>query len=243
MDAVRAHYDDLLGPIYAWMIGDLDAAIAAARADLRAAGIVARECGTAVDLGAGLGAHAVALAEAGYAVTAIDTCAPLLDALRERAGGLAIAIVQDDLLELGRHGPAPLDVVLCMGDTLTHLASIAAVEQLFDLVTRVLGPEGVFVATFRDYSGPPRTGVARFIPVRQDDQRILTCFLEYTDTTVLVHDLVHERTAEGWTLRVSRYPKLRLDPQWVCAALGDRGLVARLEPGASGMVRLVAARP
>lgn len=94
MDAVRAHYDDLLGPIYAWMVGDMGAAIAAAREDLRAAGIAARGGGAAVDL-----------------------------------------------------------------------------------------------------------------------------------------------------LRVSRYPKLRLDPQWVCTALGDRGLVARLEPGASGMVRVVAARP
>ena len=243
MASVRAHYDDHLGPIYGWMIGDFDRAIATARAELRAIGLAPGEGGSAVDLGAGLGAHAIALAEAGYAVTAIDSCAPLLDELRVRAQPHAITVIHGDLAQWRRHCRGPHQAILCMGDTLTHLASVDAVEQLFDEVAEALAPVGVFVATFRDYSDPQRRGVDRFIPVRQDDQRVLTCVLEYTETAVIVHDLVHERTAAGWTLRVSSYPKLRFAPEWARTALGRRGLTVRLEAGANGMARLVATRP
>lgn len=50
----------------------------AAREDLRADGPMDGAGRTAADLGAGLGAHAVAMAESGYGVTAIDTCVELL---------------------------------------------------------------------------------------------------------------------------------------------------------------------
>lgn len=241
--AVRAHYDDLLGPIYGWMVGGFDLAIAAARAELWAVGVAQGAGGTAADLGAGLGAHTVALAEAGYAVTAIDTCEALLDDLRARARHRAVTLVRDDLVHLRRHCPSPLDVILCMGDTLTHLSSVEAVEHLFDDVAVTLAPGGVFVATFRDYTGAGLTGARRVIPVRQDADRTLTCVLEFTDTTVIVHDVVRKRAAGHWAPHASRYQKLRLDPAWARAALGQRALSARLEPGLNGMVRLVAVRP
>lgn len=239
---VRAHYDDHLGPIYGWMIGDFTQALTAAGEELRAVGVVPGRGRSAVDLGAGLGAHALALAGLGYEVTAIDTCAVLLDELRAHARGRghAVTAVQADLLEMRRHCPRPHDVILCMGDTLTHLESLNAVERLFDDVTAALAPGGRFVATFRDYSGPPRRGADRVIPVRQDDHRRLTCVLEYTDSTVVVQDVVHERTAAGWSLRVSSYRKLRLAPEWACMVLGQRGLPGRVEPGPNGMARLVA---
>ena len=63
--SVREHYDRHLGPVYGWMIGDFDAAKEAARTELRAAGLSEGAGSVAVDLGAGPGAHAIALAEAG----------------------------------------------------------------------------------------------------------------------------------------------------------------------------------
>jgi SAM-dependent methyltransferase len=238
--SVQAHYDDHLGPIYGWMVGGYDRALAAARDELRTVGVAPGRARSAVDLGAGLGAHAIALAEAGYTVTALDTCAALLDELRRHAGGHAVTAVHGDLVEWRRHCPGTHDVVLCMGDTLTHLPSLDAVERLVDEVAAALTPGGWFVATFRDYSGPARRGVDRVIPVRQDDHRRLTCVLEYTDSAVVVHDVVHERTAAGWALQVSSYRKLRLAPEWACTVLGRRGLIGRVEPGPNGMARLVA---
>lgn len=48
--------------------------------------------------------------------------------------------------------------------------------------------------SFRDYSVPLQDE-KRFIPVRSDEGRILTCFLEYSEDSVLVHDILHERAA------------------------------------------------
>jgi SAM-dependent methyltransferase len=243
--SVRAHYDDHLGPIYGWMIGNFDRAVAAAGEELRAVGVAPGRGRSAVDLGAGLGAHTLALAAMGYDVTALDTCAVLLDELRVHASGhgQAVTAVQADLLAMRRHCAGSPDVVLCMGDTLTHLASLDAAARLFDDVAAALAPGGRFIATFRDYSGPARRGAERVIPVRQDDHRRLTCVLEYTEATVVVHDVVHERTDAGWALRVSSYRKLRLAPEWARTVLGGVGLSVRLESGATGMARLVATRP
>ncbi len=244
MATATEHYADHLGPIYEWMLGDLDAATDAARGDLRAANIAGGAGCAAVDLGAGIGTHAIALAEVGFRVTAIDSCAPLLAALRRRARhGLAITCVHDDLLQqLQRHAPATVDVVACMGDTLTHLLSTDDVKRLLRGIAAVLAPGGTFVTTFRDYSAHPLDGNCRIIPVRHDDNRILTCVLEYHAQSITVHDLLHERTNTGWSFRVSSYPKLRLSPTWVQSTLSGLGLTVTAGTTPQGMVRLAATR-
>ena len=130
---------------------------------------------------------------------------------------------------------------MIMGDTLTHLPDQIAVETLFARAAESLRPDGKFIATFRDYTSA-LAGNARFIPVKSDDDRILTCFLEYGDDHVDVHDLLHERQGSLWQLRVSSYRKLRLSPAWVATALGQRGFSVHIEPGLSGMVRITATR-
>lgn len=241
MSTMHDHYASHLGPIYTWMVGDLDAAFARADGELEAIGLPAAG-GPAVDLGAGFGLHALPLARRGRAVIAVDSCRDLLDALAAHAAGLDIRVVEDDLLRFRRHIPAPAAIVLCMGDTLTHLPSRAAVTTLLGETAAALAPGGVFVTTFRDYVSAPARGSGRFVSVRSDADRILTCFLEYGDDTVEVHDIVHERATDGWTLRVSSYPKLRLDPDWVVAECARTGLAARREAGLAGMVRVVARR-
>jgi SAM-dependent methyltransferase len=172
---------------------------------------------------------------------AVDTSAYLLAELQTHAGGLPIRAVQDDLLSFAGHLDGPVDLILCMGDTLTHLPDPASIERLAGLVAESLRPGGAFVATFRDYT-QPLTGPARFIPVRSDGDRILTCFLEYGPDHVTVHDILHERHDSIWQLRVSAYRKLRLSPQWVSDTLTAAGCSVHVEPGPSGMVRLIATR-
>jgi len=241
MTSVQEHYHHHLGRIYGWMLGDFEDAVEAARFELRNAGLPSGSGRLAVDLGAGLGPHAIALAEAGYAVTAVDTCVELLDQLRAH-GDDRITCVDDDLVRWRRHQESA-DVVLCMGDTLTHLPSLQAVNDLLETLAAGLKPGGVFVATFRDYSSNVPTGMVRFIPVRTDPDRVLTCVLDYGQTTVTVHDVLHERTNGRWTRRISSYSKLRLSPEWVRATLVSLGVAAMLETGPRGMVRLTAAQP
>ncbi len=237
---VSDHYERLLGPVYSWMVGDVDAATARADAELDAIGLPSTATGTAVDLGAGFGMHSLPLARRGYKVIAIDAYEPLLQELRSRAGALTIRTVNADLLDLRTYVAQRADVILCMGDTLTHLPDPASVDSLFSCVAATLSPGGLFVTTFRDYACAPLQGDARFILVRSDANRILTCFLEYSDRTVHVHDVLHERMADKWQMRLSSYAKLRLAPEWVMKALTSRGFSVRREVGLGGMVRVVA---
>jgi SAM-dependent methyltransferase len=103
MSTTALHYDEHLGPVYTWMVGDLDAAYARGRAELDDLGLKSGVHGAAVDLGAGFGLHSLPLAERGYAVTAIDIYKPLLDELRLRSASLPIKMVVGDLLAFRSH--------------------------------------------------------------------------------------------------------------------------------------------
>lgn len=112
-----------------------------------------------------------------------------------------------------------------MGDTLTHLSSLEEVRRLFSLVATALIPGGQFVVTWRDLT-PELTGTDRFIPLRSSEDKIMTCFLEYTSpTTVEVHDLVYSRADDGrsWTMGKSSYSKLRLSPAQLAVELAAVG--------------------
>jgi SAM-dependent methyltransferase len=240
MASVQEHYEQHLGPIYSWMLGDMEAVLERVRGELQDLGWRAGSQGVAVDLGTGPGVYAIPLAELGFSVIALDSCAGLIAELQARAGAHPIRAVVGDLTHFRAHCPGGVEVILCMDDTLTHLPSLDAVQQLFRDVQAGLAPGGVFVATFRDYVTAPLEGTRRFIPVRSDAERILTCFLEYEDTIVMVHDLLYVRDAGDWQLRVSSYPKLRLSPAWAMDTLRRLGLDCTMAPGPSGMVRLIA---
>ncbi len=241
MTTVTDHYRHHLAPVYVWMAGGVDAALARGESEIAAICSSIDGSGVAIDLGAGFGMHTIPLAGRGCHVIAIDSSALLLGVLREHSGGLPIRIVEDDLLNFARHLTQDADLALCMGDTLTHLPDEASVERLFASVAQSLRPGGRFIVSFRDYTSP-LVGAARFIPVRSDENRTLTCFLEYADDHVTVHDMLHEREASSWRLRVSSYRKLRLSPRWVTDALQARGFTAHVESGLAGMIRIVAAR-
>jgi SAM-dependent methyltransferase len=239
MTTQQKHYEQLLAPIYVWMAGGVESALAAGAQDVAP---LTPGDGLAIDLGAGFGMHAIPLARAGYEVVALDTSRELLDVLRANSAGLSIRAVEADLLDFRRHVSTAASLIVCLGDTLTHLASTDDVERLVRDVAASLRPGGRFVATFRDYMHPA-AGDARFIPVRSDANRIHTCFLEEQPDHMLVHDIVHERDGATWRMKISSYPKLRLAPVAVAETLRYAGLEPTIAPGARGMVRITAVRP
>lgn len=241
MTTVAEHYENHLAPVYLWMVGGFDAAISRGESEISAVCPKPSSGLTAIDLGAGFGMHAIPLARRGYSVIAIDSSSMLLEVLREHAEELPIQTVEDDLLAFQEYLSTKAHLILCMGDTLTHLPDSKSVEQLFSLVAESLQPDGLFVATFRGYTSS-LVGDGRFIPVRSDADRILTCFLEYSPDLVTVHDVLHEWNGSAWQLRVSSYRKIRLSPDWVSTTLRDKGFSVHVEPGLSGMVRIVARR-
>lgn len=249
MTQATDHYDRLLAEHYTWMLGDDVPALAASQEQLLTSLGVAPLAAvtTAVDLGCGPGQQSLALAALGFTpVIAVDTSRTLLDELDAYAGSRsAITTVEADirtvLPEATRPGGAA--AVVCMGDTLTHLPARADATALLADVQRSLAPGGRLVVTYRDLT-QSLSGTHRFIPVRSSSDRILTCFLEYADDdTVTVHDIVHTRSGDTWTQRVSSYPKLRIPTDWLAAECGWAGLaVEHSATGERGMHVLVAAK-
>lgn len=245
MAEVADHYQRLLADCYSWMHGDFDARAERERAFLEQHGLRAGAAGAAdvaVDLGAGSGHQSVALARLGWRVRAIDSSARLLDELRRRAAGLDVAVVEDDLSDFARHLDGPAGAIVCMGDTLTHLPSVESVRRLFAGARASLAPGGALVLTYRDLSRA-LAETDRFIPVRADDDRILTCFLEYLPEVVRVHDLLYQRTPDGWRLEKSWYPKLRLAAADIERWLGEAGFRLAHAASTRGLVEIVARVP
>jgi SAM-dependent methyltransferase len=233
MNNVQDHYSKLLAKHYTWMFGtSFEAKVLEQRLILEdALQPVGNSSGhqLAVDLGCGPGFQAIALAEMGYSpVLAIDTSEELLNSLRAYQGARPIKAVCDDLLMLPQLvAPATAQVIVCMGDTITHLDGEAAVEELLSSVMETLSPGGSFVISYRDLSATV-AGLDRFIPVYSDENKVMTCFLEFDrPESVLVHDLVYSRDGARWLLEKSSYRKLRLPVDWLEDAMVRAGFQVR----------------
>ena len=256
-----AHYASLLARHYTWMFGlSFEEKVTEQRTILEPL-LAAVPRGLAADLGSGPGFQSFALAQLGFSpILALDTSAELLAELASHAAGLPIRPIAADILTVPDHvAPATAAVIVCMGDTLTHLPDQPAVRRLFSLAAAALTPGGRFILTWRDLT-PELAGPGRFIPVHADHDTIMTCFLEYTSpTTVQVHDLVYTRNSTrnpapnpapnptsngaGWTLATSSYPKLRLSPLWVAAELTAAGLTTQPSATAGRLCLAVAQKP
>jgi SAM-dependent methyltransferase len=241
MTTVQEHYDRHLGAIYAWMIGGIEAAFERGTAELDAIGAHPSNSGVAVDLGAGFGMHSIPLARRGFDVVAIDSSSVMLAELSRQADTLQVEAIRDDLLAFPRHLSTKPELVLCMGDTLTHLPDEGSVVRLIGAVAESLARGGRFVVTLRDYSAP-LAGPQRFIPVRSDENRIFVCFLEYKASRVTVTDILHEREGAQWKMSVSTYDKLRITPEWLDDLLRRSGFAVTRDINASGMLRFVTSR-
>jgi SAM-dependent methyltransferase len=250
MTAAADHYDRLLAAHYTWMLGGDVTALATDQAHLLSdLGERPGPAGTlAVDLGCGPGTQSLALAELGFSqVLAVDTSQPLLDELADRAAVLpAIRPLRADIRQaLAEHTrPACVAAVVCMGDTLTHLPNKHDVTVLLTDASHCLARGGRLVLSYRDLT-TPLTNTDRFIPLRSTEERIMTCFLEYLgEDTVMVHDLVHTRSGDTWTLQVGSYPKLRISPAWLTDQCRTAGLrIQHNAIGPRGLHTITAIKP
>ncbi|MGZ5921954.1 MAG: hypothetical protein ACXWLT_09330, partial [Rhizomicrobium sp.] len=167
----------------------------------------------------------------------------LLDELAAHKGGRPIEPVLDDMRRFARHvSAAGADAVICMGDALTHLESHADVSGLLADAHAALAPGGRLVLTFRDMS-QELAGLDRFIPVQSDANRVMVCFLEYEPQTVIVHDLIHSRNGEGWSLRKSSYRKLRIAADDLVRQLRGLGFEIDANGPAARMWTISATKP
>jgi hypothetical protein len=242
MTSVQEHYGNLLAEHYTWMLGgDLESVAAENRRLLEQLGVVGPSLpdAVAVDLGSGPGPQTLALAAMGFpTVIAVDTSQRLLDELTEHARPYpGVRAVNMDLLDampvVATTGP--VEVVVCMTDTVLCLPDTNDIVSLAERVAAALTVNGSFVLTYRDLT-ERLEGVDRFLPVRSDEDRIMLCALDFAPERVTVSDLVYTLEEGGWVLDKSSYQKLRVAPDWLAEQLEAAGLaVAHHSPIGRGM--------
>ncbi len=239
MAAAKEHYEMLLAEYYSWMSGGFSQRLQQNRKFFKSHNVRPARSGIAVDLGAGCGFQSIPLSQIGFSVTAIDSSKKLLAELRQNAKGLAIRTVNDDLVHFDRFCPGPVELAVCMGDTLTHLPTRKTIRQLLGKIFKAMEKGGRVIFEFRDLSAE-LTGLDRFIPVRSDAHTILTCFLEYEKNRVKVHDIVYHRRHGRWDFKKSFYRKTRIAPQWMKEALEALGFDLELFDIDDAAVRIIA---
>lgn len=216
--SAKEHYDNHLGNIYVWMCGAFEEKRIAQQNFFEDNKVVPTGNGVALDLGAGHGIQAIALANLGFKVTAVDFHAPLLRELQANDDQKRVEVIEDELCSFLEHTHLQPALIVCMGDTLTHLGTLDQVEKLFSCAQQKLLPDGKLILSFRDLTQELKN-TQRFIPVQSDHDRILTCFLEYFPDKVIVHDILHERKDDHWEQSVSTYAKLRLNEEMMLSML------------------------
>jgi 2-polyprenyl-3-methyl-5-hydroxy-6-metoxy-1,4-benzoquinol methylase len=239
MASVKDHYDNLLAPYYTWISGGSELKFEENRQFFQSHGIRPALSGVAVDLGAGSGFQSIPLSQSGFKVIAIDLSHKLLQELKAHAKGLSIVTIEDNLLDFSECVPSNVELIVCMGDTLTHLQTLKEVQILLKDVCRTLEDNGQLILSFRDLTSELKN-LDRFIAVRSGSKKIFTCFLEYEKNNVKVHDIIHEKSGEQWVMKKSYFRKLRISPRWIQDCLLKAGFTIEKTDINNGMITIIA---
>jgi hypothetical protein len=238
---VKDHYDRYLGNFYSWTAGDFTEKQLLQEKFFLENEITPKISGVAFDLGSGHGINSIALANLGFSVRAIDFNHQLLEELVQRIEHRKIEAIDAHLLEYLYAVRLKPELIVCMGDTLTHLSGPDQVEELIALSAQKLERGGKLVISYRELTNE-LTNEKRFIPVNSDENRIHTCYLEYLPGYVKVFDILLEREGDKWNQTVSWYPKLRIAVSRVISLFEKNGLSLLKKEGIYGMTYLVAAK-
>ena len=234
----RSHYDRFLAEQYLWMAGGFGENCRKNREFFAGHNLVPRSTGSAIDLGAGCGFQSVPLAEAGFRVTAVDFCRPLLAEIRDRAGTCSIDTLNADIRDFPAWSSRRPELIVCMGDTLTHLPDPDAVRSLIRQCHKELEPGGKCVFSIRDYSAEPEGSVV-VIPVRRNPDRIFLCRLEYGNGTVSITDILVSRKSGKWERTSGTYTKIRIAPEIFVRMLGNAGFTIEFFETDAGVITII----
>lgn len=141
---------------------------------------------TLLELGCGTGALLAGLAAAGLKVSGVDASPEMLDAAADRVPGADLTRADITAVALHRR----FDVVICVFDTVNHLADFAQWRELFGRVREHLEPGGLFLF---DVNTLGRLRRLRTGPAFAED---------FGEHTMIMDVLPGEGDLSVWTVRI-----------------------------------------
>ena len=154
MDIIQSFYDTMATQ-YDKLFADWQATTKEQAALLDA---IFRGCGfdrtaRVLDCACGIGTQAIGLAALGYRVTGSDISEAELDEARKRAAqnGVELPVKRADFRRLEEAFGEKFDIVMAMDNALPHMLTREDLEAAVRSTVGRLAPEGLFVASIRDY--------------------------------------------------------------------------------------------
>lgn len=106
-----------------------------------------------LDCACGIGTQAIGLALLGYKVTGSDISVEELAEAEKRAAesGTKLSLKSADFRALSESFQEQFDIIIAMDNALPHMLSAAELEKAVGSIIGQLKPNGIFVASIRDY--------------------------------------------------------------------------------------------
>lgn len=235
----KNHYENHLSNYYSWIYGGNEENIQKNRQFFEFYKIKPFSSKVAIDLGAGSGFQSIPLSQIGFRVTAVDFCKKLLNEIDKKE--FNIEIIEDDILKYQNYSNRNPELIICMGDTITHLPDLDSVIGLIDNSYKELISKGKIILTFRDLTFELKES-ERFIPVKNDSDKIFTCFLEYHSDYLDVYDIVNEYKNDKWIQKVSTYKKIIISEEEIKTIFHDLGFKIYFYNKEKGMITIIGSK-
>ncbi|PJZ68315.1 methyltransferase [Leptospira perolatii] len=234
MISPKQHYENFLSEKYAWMLGDLPEKEKEELELFESWGFSPQKNGYAWDLGSGNGVQSLPLAKLGFKVLAIDFSENLLNELKSRSKTDQIQTKVADIRDPTLYTGESPELLICMGDTLTHLESQMEVGDLLSTWASFLMDGAKLVLGYRDLSSGKDGDKIGFV-VRSEREKIFSCLLTFATGIVEVTDIFHEWNGGSWNYQMSTYHKIVLPLDRMIESISKRGFALLHQKERNGM--------
>ncbi|MFH2055689.1 MAG: class I SAM-dependent methyltransferase [bacterium] len=163
-----------------------------------------------LDVGCGSGTHAIALAQAGVTVTALDPSPEMIRMAKSNAkqAGVGIDFRQVTVDTLPPDHSSNFDTVICLGNTLPHLLSEESLRATLAAMHELLAPDGHLILQLLNYDRI-LSRRERIVGIRKSGERTFIRFYDFSDPQLYFNILVIDNSASEPThklLTTELYP-------------------------------------
>ncbi len=159
-----------------------------------------------LDVACGTGWHAIALTQAGLQTAGADISPAMIAHARRNAAAANVTVpfTVSAFAELDQTIPLPqqFDAVLCLGNSLPHLLTAAALDDALRQMQRRLRPDGLLILQNLNYDLRLQK-MPRFFDANGVADRLVWRFADYHDDGITFHTVLFEFRDGAWSRQVN----------------------------------------